>query len=143
MGVFSVLCGEKMLFLLLLDLDDIQKNLLIIMKNFHCVFLMKTIKKFCLIFGSHSGRYENKIKKSGLIPTFLDDIPCFYQSNLVLICKKLYKQDLTPSCFFNKDLDEKWYPLKDYHCMYVSEIEHVYTKEQKRTLITFVLIKTF
>ena len=68
---------------------------------------MKTIKKFCLIFGSHSGRYENKIKKSGLIPTFLDDIPCFYQSNLVLICKKLYKQDLTPSCFFNKDLDEK------------------------------------
>ena len=113
------------------------------MKNFLCVFLMKTIKKFCLIFGSHSGRYENKIKKSGLIPTFLDDIPCFYQSNLVLICKKLYRQDLTPSCFFNKDLDEKWYPLKDYHCMYVSEIEHVYTKEQKRALITFVLIKTF
>ena len=46
-------------------------------------------------------------------------------------------------CTINKDLDEKWYPLKDYHCMYVSEIEHVYTKEQKRTLITFVLIKTF
>lgn len=89
---------------------------------------MMIIKRFYHIFGTHSGRYDNKIKKSGLLPIFLDDVPCFNQANLVLICKKLYKQDLAPSCFLSNELDEKWYPSKDYHSMYVSEIEKIYIK---------------
>ena len=96
--------------------------------KFSLCFFNENYKKILSYLGTTSGRYENKIKKSGLSPIFLDDVPCFFQSDLILICKKMYKQDLLPDCFLDETLDTKWYPSKDYHTMYVSEIEKVYSK---------------
>ncbi len=46
----------------------------------------------------------------------------------MLICRKLYAQDLKPECFVEKALDGKNYPNHDYHRMYIGEIVSVLQK---------------
>jgi hypothetical protein len=43
---------------------------------------------------------------------------------MVMVCKKMYYQDLDPSKFLDEVIHEK-YPLKDYHRMYVGEITNL------------------
>ena len=46
-------------------------------------------------------------------------------TNTVMVCRKLFAQPLDPAGFIDKECDTKWYPQKDYHTMYVVEIEKV------------------
>ena len=80
-------------------------------------------------FGTVSGRTEDKIKKAGLTPLSENGRTYFTEARLVLLCRKLYAQPLDPACFIDKLPDEKWYPEKDYHTMYVAEIEKVLVRE--------------
>lgn len=75
--------------------------------------------------GSVSGRDEDKITKSGLRVSHIDGTPYFEEANTVIIGRKLYAQEYRPECFIDKAADEKWYPGKDYHTMYILEIEKV------------------
>lgn len=77
-------------------------------------------------FGTVSGRDEDKIAKSGLHVAHEGETPYFAEANMVMICRKLYGQPYDPSCFIDKSLDEKNYPNKDYHTMYIAEIEKVF-----------------
>ena len=43
--------------------------------------------------------------------------------------RKLYAQEYQPECFIDHSLDERWYPQKDYHTMYILEIEKVLVRE--------------
>ena len=95
---------------------------------FSLCFFDEFYKKTLSYLGSTSGKNEDKISKSELTPYFIDNVPCFEEANLILICKKLYVQELKPDCFLDLNLDNKWYELKDYHSMYVSEIEKIYEK---------------
>ncbi|MHC1720436.1 MAG: flavin reductase family protein [Clostridiaceae bacterium] len=72
--------------------------------------------------GTVSGRDEEKIAKAGLTKSVCDDVPYFDEARLVLICRKLYAQEYKPEYFIDKSLDEKYYPDKDYHTMYIVEI---------------------
>ena len=45
-----------------------------------------------------------------------------------MICKKLYAQKYDPACFIEQGIDEKWYPEKDYHTLYICEIETILKK---------------
>ena len=76
-------------------------------------------------FGTVSGRDEDKIAKSGLHVAHENGTPYFEEANTVLVCRKLYAQPYDPACFIDKSCDEKWYPNKDYHTMYIAEIEKV------------------
>ncbi|MBE6903769.1 MAG: flavin reductase family protein [Ruminococcaceae bacterium] len=78
--------------------------------------------------GKVSGRDEDKIKKCALTPLFDNQTPYFEESKLVLICKKLFAQELKEDSFIQKDIIERYYPSKDYHTMYVVEIEKILTK---------------
>ena len=40
----------------------------------------------------------------------------------------LYHQEMKPECFDAPENDERWYPEKDYHIMYMAEIEKVLVK---------------
>jgi len=73
--------------------------------------------------GKVSGRDEDKIAKSGLTLTEADGIPCFEEAKLVLLGRKLYQQEMKPECFIDQEQISKWYPEKDFHTMYVVEIE--------------------
>jgi hypothetical protein len=45
----------------------------------------------------------------------------FEEARLVLVCKKIYYQDLDPANFLDPDI-AKNYPHKDYHRMYIGEV---------------------
>jgi len=80
---------------------------------------------FC---GSHSGRDVDKIKQTGLTPVQDPSGAVYFnEARLVLICKKMYYQDINPSNFIDTMIDKN-YPDKDYHRMYVGEIIAAYRK---------------
>ena len=58
----------------------------------------------------------------------MNDAPYFIEENTVLVCRKLYAQEMKEECFLDLSLIDKNYPQKDYHTMYVAEIEHAYQK---------------
>ena len=72
--------------------------------------------------GTHSGRDVDKIKETRLTPLFGDDAIYFAEARLVFQCKKIYHQDIDPGNFLDPTIDERNYPLKDYHRLYVGEI---------------------
>lgn len=75
--------------------------------------------------GAHSGRDVDKAKQTGFTPVFDLDAPYFSEAKLVLICRKLYKQQLDPGCFIDHSINAKNYPDHDYHFHYVGEIVKV------------------
>lgn len=82
--------------------------------------------KFC---GSKSGRDYDKVKETGLTPSFTEDgVPYFEEAKLVIICKKLYSQFLNEESIADNETVKKWYD-NDYHKMYVSEIVKVLVKQ--------------
>ncbi|MBR1779624.1 MAG: flavin reductase [Clostridia bacterium] len=86
----------------------------------------KSKLSFC---GTNSGKNVDKIKKIGFHPILDGCAPYFEESNLVLICRKIYAQYLAPELFLD-DFIEQNYPLKDYHKMYIGEIEKVLVKNE-------------
>lgn len=80
---------------------------------------------FC---GKHSGRDTDKIEATGLTPVFDKKAPYFAEADLVLVCRKLYKQTMSPDCFIEKDFIEKWYGDSDWHEIFVGDIVAAYKK---------------
>ena len=81
------------------------------------------------VCGSESGRDVDKVKKCGLTPAFNAlGAPYFEQAQLVLVCRKLYADDLQPEKFTDQSLDGRWYPEHDYHRMYAGEVVQVLKK---------------
>lgn len=92
-------------------------------------FLGDQYRKALNYLGTVSGREEkDKIEKSGLTLAFAENIPYFTESETVMFGKVLYQQEMTPAFFLAQELDEKWYPKKDYHTLYIAEITGIYTK---------------
>lgn len=93
-------------------------------------FYGKEYRKALAYFGSISGRDEDKIGTMGFTPRDFGGAPAFEQAQLVLRCKTLYAQPLDPEYFLpGVSCDEENYPNRDYHTVYVMEIEAVYEKE--------------
>ncbi len=80
-------------------------------------------------FGTVSGRDEDKIAKTGLKISHTNNTPYFDDSKIVIICRKLFAQKLEMESFIDKTLIDKWYPQKDFHTMYVAEIEEILIRE--------------
>lgn len=80
--------------------------------------------------GTISGRNENKIEKVGLTVIEDNNTPYFKESNIVIICRKLYAQDLKADGFVDSSLINKNYIEGDFHTMYIGEIEKVLIKEE-------------
>ena len=94
-------------------------------ETFSLSVLDEEYRKTLSYLGTVSGRDEDKITKAGLTVEHADGTPYFGEANTVLVCRKLYAQNYDPACFIDKSCDEKCYPDKDYHTMYVVEIEKV------------------
>ena len=96
---------------------------------FSLSFFDSEYKKDLGYLGTVSGRDEDKVSKTKITPCENDKAIYFNQANLVLICKKLYKQDIKEECFIDKSIIDDSYPLRDYHTMYIGEIEEVLIKD--------------
>lgn len=79
--------------------------------------------------GSKSGRDVDKIKECGFTVAAAEcGAPYFQEAELVLVCKKLYWQDIDPTHFLDGRIDGTHYPKKDYHRIYTGEIVEVLKK---------------
>jgi len=79
--------------------------------------------------GTKSGRDMDKIRAAGLTPAFAQcGAPYVAEGELVLVCRKLYVQNMEEDCFLDRAVMEKYYPEKDYHRMYVGEIVEAYRR---------------
>lgn len=114
--VFSFIRPQRYTF------EFVEKN-----DYFSISFYPDEYKSALSLCGKVSGRDVDKAKEANLTPVFDEKTPYFEEANIVLICKKLYNQNLEPSCFLDKKL-ESFYPQKDYHKMFIGEIEKVLVK---------------
>ena len=90
----------------------------------------RSVLTYC---GSHSGKHVNKVKHCGITPVagVADDV-YFAEARLVLQCRKLYFTDINPSAFLAQTLSDI-YPEKDYHRMFIGEIEKVLGRETTKS----------
>ena len=81
--------------------------------------------KFC---GTKSGRDFDKAAECNLTPVFDAKAPYLEEAKLVLICRKMYAQDLSAESIIDEKIVTPQYSGDDYHRMYISEIIKVLKK---------------
>jgi flavin reductase (DIM6/NTAB) family NADH-FMN oxidoreductase RutF len=96
---------------------------------FTLTFFDKSLKsKIHKIFGNKSGRDTDKAKEAGVTPIYFDeDTITFEEAAEAIVCKKIYFGDFNPNNFLDTDINDL-YPAKDYHRVYIGEIEKFYKK---------------
>lgn len=77
--------------------------------------------------GRNSGRDGDKFKASGLTCAFEDEIPYPAEAHTVLLCRKLYADDIKKASFIDPSLLAH-YELNDFHRFYICEIEKILKK---------------
>jgi flavin reductase (DIM6/NTAB) family NADH-FMN oxidoreductase RutF len=84
-------------------------------------FLEEQYRDTLMYCGTKSGRDVNKVTETSLTPIFGNGTVFFAEARLVMECRKIYVQDITPGNFLDQTINE-YYPKKDYHRIYVGEI---------------------
>jgi flavin reductase (DIM6/NTAB) family NADH-FMN oxidoreductase RutF len=97
-------------------------------ENYTLTFFDEKYREALNLCGSRSGRDTDKVKATGLTPAFNGDSVYFDEAKLVLICRRLYSQDLNISCFTDKEIANT-YSGNDLHRVFVGEIEKVLVKD--------------
>ena len=123
-GGASVMWGKNVAFVVIRP-QRYTKEFIDASDTFSLSILDNSYRKTLNYLGTVSGRDEDKIQKSGLTVEHSGNTPYFKEANTVLLLKKLYHQEMSPDCFIDKSLIEKWYPNADYHTLYVAEIEKI------------------
>lgn len=90
-------------------------------------FLGGGFRRALQLCGTLSGRDTDKVAEAGLTPRFDTPAPYFDEAELVLVCRKMYTQDLDPAKFLDSTI-ETHYKGSDYHRLYVGEIVKVLQK---------------
>ena len=74
------------------------------------------------MLGTLSGRNSDKMKRCGLTPVALSQIPCpgFDEAELILECRKSYFSDLDPRNFLSDYIAPNY--KGDYHRIYFGEV---------------------
>ncbi|HZJ76607.1 MAG TPA: flavin reductase [Oscillospiraceae bacterium] len=85
-------------------------------------------KEMLNYLGTTSGRDEDKIKKADLTVVYDDETPYFEEAAMVILCKKLFAQDYKPESFIKKEIIDEWYPISDFHTLYIAEITKILVK---------------
>ena len=97
--------------------------------SFTLSFFPESYKKALSFCGANSGRDVDKAGETGLIPfSASSGSVSFMQAELVLVCRKLYSGGIKPEDFYDPTVYDN-YPTKDYHKMYIGEIEKVLSKK--------------
>jgi len=127
-GGFGVIFRKNVVFIVIRP-QRYTKEFVDSSDTFSLTFFDKNFKECLSYLGTVSGRDEDKISKSKLTIKHSNSTPFFEQGNIVIICKKIYAQDLNHECFIASELDIKCFPEKDYHTLYFAEVEKILIKE--------------
>ncbi len=78
--------------------------------------------------GTKSGRDIDKMHLPGITPEDYQQQTIYYkEAQIVLICKKIYYQDLNPENLVEKSV-LSLYPLNDFHRIYYGEVTSILTE---------------
>lgn len=92
-------------------------------------FYGEDMREMLNLCGTKSGRDIDKAKEAGLTPAFAScGAPYFAEAELVIVCKKLYYNDIDPKNFLDSRIAGNYYP-DDYHRMYIGEVVEVLKKD--------------
>lgn len=92
-------------------------------------FFSQEYRPVLTLCGKVSGRDTDKIAEAGLTPVFDREAPYFAEASVVLICRKVYADEIDKNHFVDPGL-EQFYQDNDYHRMYIGEIVHLLEKEE-------------
>ena len=88
-------------------------------------FFPQECRKALTILGTKSGRDCDKVAESGLTPMVVDGTMAFEEASYVLVCKKMYYEDIKKENFLDEEPLKRNYPLEDFHRMYIVKIEKI------------------
>lgn len=129
-GGVGILFGKPVAYLFIRP-QRYTKELIDATSHFSLSVLPAQFKKQLSYFGTVSGRDEDKIATSGLSIATENGIPYFQDAKLVMICKKLFAQPMEETAFLDSSIVEQWYKEKDFHTMYIAEIETLFVAENE------------
>ncbi|MBQ7386306.1 MAG: flavin reductase [Ruminococcus sp.] len=95
---------------------------------FTLTFFSEEYRKALSFCGTKSGRDVDKCKETGLTPVFDAEAPYFEEAELVLVCKKLYAQDMDKVCVVDDAVLTNYGEDEPMHRMYVGEIVKAFTR---------------
>lgn len=95
--------------------------------NFTLTFFPERYRNDLTYLGTVSGRNEDKIAETSLTPMVEGEFPYFEESDVVIKCKKIYKQRLDRECFLDPSIEKNY--DNDYHYMYIGEVVEVLKKK--------------
>ena len=125
-GGFGIMWGKEVCYIVIRPsrhtYDFTESN-----DYFSLNFFTEDYRKILKVCGSKSGRDIDKMKDVDLTAVEEKNTIYFEESRLVMICKKIYYQDLVPENFLDISIEGN-YKGKDYHRMYIGEIIKTYQK---------------
>ena len=87
---------------------------------------MKDALDFC---GTKSGRDVDKFEACGLTVAYGEgDAPYIAEAEIVLVCKKLYAQDMDTMCIADDGPMTRFYADGDYHRIYIGQVVEAYQR---------------
>ena len=92
-------------------------------------FLGDGHRKNLALCGSKSGRDTDKLLECGLTSEVVDGVGIIAESEAVMICKKLYADDLKEEKFIEKEHLSHY--NGDFHRLYILEIEKILVKNKE------------
>lgn len=126
-GGIGVMWGQPVAFVFIRP-QRFTKSLVDKSTKFTLSFFSKDKKDILKYLGSASGANEDKIAKASLTVIDDEDYVYFQENELVLECCSMFAQNIKEENFIDKQPIDKWYPQKDFHCMYIAKIEEVKKK---------------
>lgn len=97
-------------------------------KRLSLSFLSEEHREALKICGTLSGRDTDKFAAAGIKVAHRNGVPYIAESETVMICKKLYADDLREECFTD-DEPITHYKDKDFHKFFICEIEEILVAE--------------
>lgn len=130
-GGLGVMYGKNVVFIVVRP-QRYTKEFLDAEDTFSLSFLDKEYKEILNYLGSVSGRAEDKIAKSGLTLDHFHNTPFFLEATNVLICKKLYVQQMNSDSILEERFKSTFYLNDDYHYLYIAEVTNAFKSISKR-----------
>lgn len=94
---------------------------------FSLCFFPEKYRDALTLCGRKSGRDCDKVTEANLTPVFIDGVPCFEEASLVLICRKMYAQEMSKDCVISEEIAKHYGEDEPYHTFYVGEIVKILT----------------
>ena len=94
---------------------------------FSCSFFEEKYRDALSFCGKYSGRDYDKAKECNITPIFTEDAPYFDEAKTVIVCNKLYVQQMTEDSIIDESIKAN-YNGDDYHYVFVGEIVKVLEK---------------